>query len=838
MTGTNIPGSSALAQAGTQGGHTLTAIQSGLKHLSRAWAYPVAGSKRDLRLDMLRGLAALAMIVDHIGGKDSLLYLMSGGDRFFVSAAEGFVFISGLVMGTVYAGVLAKAGLRVALAKGAKRVAILYGLTVGLSLLFAAISLGLALPWAPDVSSTSSAFSFVTGILTLHRAYYLTDVLLLYTLVIAASLPALAFMYRWRHAGWLVLGGSWALWAAWQWWPLWVQLPLGITVGDMFRFPAWQVLFVSGLVLGYYRKAIERWTAAVLHRCMGVVRGSALVLSAMAVGGSIGFYVWAQANPQETTLVSQLGQLFGKSDLRVGRLALFALLIVGLFQLCTVAWSPIKRTLGTLLLPLGQDALTVYTLHLFVVALLTTVDAQLLGSQADTLLGRTLMQAAGIALIWSALKAKPSLRAFCAGACNQSVARLRRLQTSADTPRVVRGIIGVTSQLPRAWAHFTGGFLGSQASGIRGRLVLALTGVIVASIVIIPQGSALAMALKSSSVVTTASNAPSTSSTSSTSRELATGDAPDGTGAGSLAMMMSGTAAPQSAATATPVVLPSYVEQGTFVSASLKRSMPYYIYLPPSYLSHPEARYPVIYMLHGMSGTNTEWLGYGLVGRAHDMMAAGQISEFIIVLPQGDQGYWVDHPNGGPLWGTYVARDLVSEVDNSYRTMADRGHRAIGGLSMGGSGALELAILYPNVFGTAGADSPSLHTYNTAPPFYGSQDYFNAHDPMYLYKAHPEIARTLKLYIDVGQQDAWMPAANSFQAVLQAGGVAYEWHLFPGGHEGTYWSTHVPDYLLFYSSALASQSPATPTPTVSATPLPTRMPSPARCGGIRNQCAY
>src|SRR3954463_4734158 len=111
------------------------------------WRY--AGGKRDLRLDLLRGFAALTMIIDHVGGKDSLLYTISGGDRFFVSAAEGFVFISGLVMGSVYAGLIARQGLQAALLKGMRRVITLYGLTVGLSLIFAALSFQLDLSWAP-----------------------------------------------------------------------------------------------------------------------------------------------------------------------------------------------------------------------------------------------------------------------------------------------------------------------------------------------------------------------------------------------------------------------------------------------------------------------------------------------------------------------------------------------------------------------------------------------------------------------------------------------------------------------------------------------------------------
>src|SRR4051794_8322784 len=64
------------------------------------WRYAEAG-KRDLRLDLLRGFAVFAMVVDHIGGV-SWFHLLSGGNRFFVSAAEVFVFISGLMVGLIY----------------------------------------------------------------------------------------------------------------------------------------------------------------------------------------------------------------------------------------------------------------------------------------------------------------------------------------------------------------------------------------------------------------------------------------------------------------------------------------------------------------------------------------------------------------------------------------------------------------------------------------------------------------------------------------------------------------------------------------------------------------
>src|SRR5207248_8112965 len=124
-------------------------------------------------------------------------------------------------------------------------------------------------------------------------------------------------------------------------------------------------------------------------------------------------------------------------------------------------------------------------------------------------------------------------------------------------------------------------------------------------------------------------------------------------------------------ATATPAPTPSRVESDTFFSPALGQTMPYFIYLPSGYDSSSTTRYPVLYMLHGAGGSNTEWEGYGLFGTADQLIGSGAIAPLIIVLPQGDQAFWMDHANGGPKWGTYTAHDVVGEIDGHFRTLAD-----------------------------------------------------------------------------------------------------------------------------------------------------------------------
>ena len=93
-------------------------------------------------------------------------------------------------------------------------------------------------------------------------------------------------------------------------------------------------------------------------------------------------------------------------------------------------------------------------------------------------------------------------------------------------------------------------------------------------------------------------------------------------------------------------------------------------------------------LLHGNSGSYEEWAAYGLIDRADHMIVTHEILPMIIVLPQGDFSYWLNHGDDGPRYGDYIAVDLVRHINATYRVLAGPQNRAIGGLSMGGTGAL------------------------------------------------------------------------------------------------------------------------------------------------------
>jgi len=272
----------------------------------------------------------------------------------------------------------------------------------------------------------------------------------------------------------------------------------------------------------------------------------------------------------------------------------------------------------------------------------------------------------------------------------------------------------------------------------------------------------------------------------------------------------------QSTAAATPTLAPSV--GGTPVSASeplqglllddrllspiIGEGFPYRVYLPPDYLQAPQRHYPVLYMLHGAGGNYTEWTDSFLPEQADRMMVAHEIPSLIIVMPDdGGQTYWANWGEGGPRWGDYLTEDVVSTIDQRYRTLPNAASRAIGGLSMGGLGALNLAFQHPDVFGVVGAHSPSVRIDPDPTLWFLSGQTFWDNNPIWLVQ-HRAGLDSLTIWLDAGDEDIWLPNIEAVQAALVEQGLNPVWHVFAGPHEAEYWIAHVPDYLRFYSASL------------------------------------
>ncbi len=144
------------------------------------------------------------------------------------------------------------------------------------------------------------------------------------------------------------------------------------------------------------------------------------------------------------------------------------------------------------------------------------------------------------------------------------------------------------------------------------------------------------------------------------------------------------------------------------------------VYLPPSYATSPARRYPVLFLLHGIGGTDRDWspaagnpaARFGTLERLmNEGVASGRLAEMIVVMPdqmtRAGGSFYADSPVTG-LWETFTVRELVAWVDQTYRTLPGAESRGIAGHSMGGYGAILLGMKYPDVFGAVYGMSPAV----------------------------------------------------------------------------------------------------------------------------------
>jgi putative tributyrin esterase len=254
------------------------------------------------------------------------------------------------------------------------------------------------------------------------------------------------------------------------------------------------------------------------------------------------------------------------------------------------------------------------------------------------------------------------------------------------------------------------------------------------------------------------------------------------------------------------------VEVRTFRSAALNENRAYTVLLPVGYEPSAPRRYPVLYLLHGKGGDHTDW------SKRAPLREAVGATALIVVMPDGDDGWYVDWADGVHGYEAQIVRDLVPHVDATYRTLATAEGRAVAGLSMGGYGALKLALRHPDLFASAASYSGAVRfareEWDEGPKVFGAGAAGNRrrieNDVMELALAlrrkTPEWAGPA-LYLDCGTEDFLYEANVRLRAFLREVAVPYEYHEGPGGHSWDYWSARLPEQLRFSLAHLASAAP-------------------------------
>ncbi|MEO0334723.1 MAG: alpha/beta hydrolase family protein, partial [Bacteroidota bacterium] len=239
-------------------------------------------------------------------------------------------------------------------------------------------------------------------------------------------------------------------------------------------------------------------------------------------------------------------------------------------------------------------------------------------------------------------------------------------------------------------------------------------------------------------------------------------------------------------------------------SEVMQRDVRAVVITPEEYTTEEGQRFPVVYLLHGYSGDYADW-----VTKASNVVSLADRHDMILVCPDGGFDSWyLDSPvNDSSQYETHVAQELVSFVDEHYHTLAQPNGRAITGLSMGGHGALFLAIRHTDTFGAAGSMSGGVDlTYNV--------NNWGIKDQLGIYEQNPLrwdslsivnmvsalSPNQLALIIDCGTDDFFFRINQQLHQVLLDHQITHDYIVRPGAHNWAYWSNAIAYQLLFFAN--------------------------------------
>jgi putative tributyrin esterase len=231
----------------------------------------------------------------------------------------------------------------------------------------------------------------------------------------------------------------------------------------------------------------------------------------------------------------------------------------------------------------------------------------------------------------------------------------------------------------------------------------------------------------------------------------------------------------------------------TFHSAALKRDMQYRVVLPVNLGA--SRKLPVVYLLHGGGGGFRDWSNYSDVARLAER-------GLLLIMPEGHSSYFTnaaERPQD--RYEDYIVKELISDVEAKFPAATGRSNRAIVGVSMGGFGAIKLALRHPELFAFAGGlsaalDVPSrpfsikrLEQWRRHRAIFGPWDGQTQkdNDPFVLAQS-AEPAKTPYLFLTCGGQEGLLAVNRKFAALLEQRHFQYEFHAAPGDHNWTQWN--------------------------------------------------
>jgi enterochelin esterase-like enzyme len=247
----------------------------------------------------------------------------------------------------------------------------------------------------------------------------------------------------------------------------------------------------------------------------------------------------------------------------------------------------------------------------------------------------------------------------------------------------------------------------------------------------------------------------------------------------------------------------------SFDSKTMGTERKYGVVLPPNYDATGKTRYPVVILLHGGHGTERDYEDKAkLTSILYDLYQAKKLPPTIVVTPDGNDqrgssGLWdseyFDGKNGAV--GTLIGKELVQVIQSRYHTVVSPQGWAIGGLSSGAWGALNIGLRHLNRF----------HTFFSHTGYFVDRSGPDNCPAQFINKLPPESLKQIHIYLDAGVDDhKYLKSTKSFQQILTQLGIDSEYHEFPGGHGivgadvgWNYWHKHLQDSLTFVGKQFA-----------------------------------
>jgi len=247
------------------------------------------------------------------------------------------------------------------------------------------------------------------------------------------------------------------------------------------------------------------------------------------------------------------------------------------------------------------------------------------------------------------------------------------------------------------------------------------------------------------------------------------------------------------------------------IPGSLPRARNGAVVLPRGY-GESDRRYPVLYLLHGHGGGHRNWID------RTNLLAYTEGLPLIVVLPDAGNS-WYTNSSARPAerFEDYIAKDVPAFVDLHFRTLTYREARYVGGLSMGGYGALKLGLKYPARFSLAGSFSGALLAAgDTSNPtlmdaFGPAASASRVENDLVALARGARVPEPSYFYMDVGSAESLLPSTRELARALSARPLAYEYHEIPGAHTWELWNRRLPAFLALVEERI-SRLPATPAP--------------------------